>query len=86
MWDGMLRVGKEERFHPTQKPVGVMAWVIEKCPGGPKTILDPFLGSGTTLIAAEQLNRACFGVEILPAYCDVVIERWQELTDKKAAR
>lgn len=47
-------------------------------------IYDPFLGSGTTLIAAEQLNRKCYGLEISPAYCDVIVQRWETLTGKKA--
>ena len=47
-------------------------------------ILDFFLGSGTTLIAAEQLGRKCYGMEISPAYCDVIVQRWENLTGKKA--
>jgi site-specific DNA-methyltransferase (adenine-specific)/modification methylase len=84
MWNGMLRVDREERHHPTQKPVAVIAWVIGLCPGEPKTILDPFLGSGTTLIAAEQLGRTCYGLEISPAYCDVIVKRWEALTGEEA--
>lgn len=73
----------EEKNHPTQKPVKVMAWCIEMLEG---VILDPFLGSGTTLIAAEQLNRKCYGLEISPAYCDVIVQRWETLTGGKATR
>ena len=62
----------EEKRHPTQKPVKVMAWCIEKTEGG---ILDPFLGSGTTMVAAEQLRRKCYGMEIEPKYCAVILER-----------
>jgi DNA modification methylase len=47
-------------------------------------ILDPFLGTGTTLIACEQLNRKCYGMEIDPLYCDVVVKRWENLTGEKA--
>jgi DNA modification methylase len=47
-------------------------------------VYDPFLGSGTTLIAAEQLNRKCYGMEISPQYCDVIVARWEKLTGKKA--
>jgi hypothetical protein len=49
-------------------------------------VYDPFLGSGATLVAAEQLDRACFGLEIEPRYCDVIVERWQNLTGQKATR
>lgn len=49
-------------------------------------VYDPFLGSGTTLVAAEQLNRTCVGLEIDPAYCDVIVERWQNLTGGQARR
>jgi DNA modification methylase len=47
-------------------------------------VYDPFLGSGTTLIAAEQLGRKCYGMEISPQYCDVIVKRWETLTGKKA--
>jgi DNA modification methylase len=49
-------------------------------------IFDPFLGSGTTLIAAEQLGRKCYGMELSPQYCDVIVKRWQTLTGKQAVR
>jgi DNA modification methylase len=48
-------------------------------------VYDPFLGSGTTLAAAELTERVCYGVELDPKYCDVVIQRWQSLSNKKAA-
>ena len=49
-------------------------------------VYEPFAGSGTTLIAAEQLNRRCFAIEIDPAYCDVVVTRWEQLAGGKATR
>ena len=49
-------------------------------------VYDPFLGSGTTLIAAESLNRRCYGMEIEPHYCDVIVRRWEEFTGRKATR
>lgn len=70
--------------HPTSKPVAVFAHGIGAC-AKPKTpIYDPFLGSGTTLVAAEQLGRVCYGMEIAPKYCDVAVERWQIATGKEA--
>lgn len=67
--------------HGTQKPVECMARPIRNHEG--RLIYDPFLGSGTTLIAAEQLGRTCYGMEISPAYCDVIVARWEKLTGKK---
>ena len=67
--------------HPTQKPVELLAWCLKYADG---LVFDPFLGSGSTLIAAEQLDRICYGLEISPEYCDVIVERWQNLTGKKA--
>ena len=71
-------------YHPTQKPVCLAAHALGN--HNAKLILDPFLGSGSTLIAAEQLNRKCYGMEISPAYCDVIVKRWETLTGKKATR
>jgi DNA modification methylase len=84
MWNGMIRKDKEERsIHPTQKPAGVMSWCVGMTDG---IVYDPFLGSGTTLIAAEQLGRKCYGMEISPAYCDVIVKRWEQFTGKQATR
>jgi DNA modification methylase len=69
--------------HPTKKPVELFAWCIEQAKDS-KTVFDPYLGSGTTLIAAEQLGRKCYGMEISPAYCDVIVKRWETLTGRKA--
>jgi DNA modification methylase len=73
---------KSETGHSTQKPIECMARPIQNHEAS--EIYDPFLGSGTTLIAAEQLNRKCYGLEISPAYCDVIVKRWENLTGKKA--
>ena len=70
-------------LHPTQKPVSLIAELIGWTIG---TVYDPFLGSGTTLIAAEQLNRKCYGMEISPQYCDVIVKRWENLTGMVAVR
>jgi len=70
--------------HGTQKPMECMARAIRNHDA--PLIYDPFLGSGTTLIAAEQLGRACYGMEISPAYCDVIVKRWETMTGQKATR
>jgi len=72
------------REHPTMKPIGLFAKMIENSSVVGTLIYDPFLGSGTTLIAAEQLGRKCYGMEISPAYCDVIVHRWEKLTGNKA--
>ena len=69
-------------FHPTQKPVALAFKALTNHDA--KSVLDLFLGSGSTLIAAEQLNRKCYGMEISPQYCDVIVARWEKLTGKKA--
>ena len=86
-WSGAHRASEKgvERRHPTQKPVALLAWVLTEIVGH-GDVFDPFLGSGTTLIAAEQLGRRCCGLEISPAYCDVIVERWENLTGGKAKR
>lgn len=71
--------------HPTMKPVRLIARLIKNSSEPKGLIYDPFLGSGTTLIAAEQLGRKCYGLEISPAYCDVIVNRWQKLTGEQAA-
>ena len=67
------------------KPVGLFSYQMGNNLGPQGLAYDPFLGSGTTLIAAEQLGRKCYGMEISPAYCDVIVLRWEKLTGKKAA-
>jgi DNA modification methylase len=69
-------------FHPTQKPVALAAKALKNHEAA--TVLDMFCGSGSTLIAAEQLGRKCYGMEISPAYCDVIVKRWEDFTGKKA--
>jgi DNA modification methylase len=72
----------EERFgHSTQKPLECMARPIRNHTGD---VYDPFLGSGTTLIAAEQLGRRCYAMEIEPAYCDVIVRRWGRVSGRQA--
>jgi DNA modification methylase len=72
--------------HGTQKPVQCMARPIQNHGSKDDDVYDPFLGSGTTLIAAEQLGRRCYGLEIDPAYCDVIVQRFENFTGRKAER
>jgi len=72
--------------HSTQKPVECMGRPMRHCSKEGDGVADPFLGSGTTLIAAEKLGRRCYGLEIEPTYCDVIVERWQQFTGGKAKR
>ncbi len=70
------------KLHPTQKPVELAAKAIKNHSAG--LIVDLFGGSGSTLIACEQLNRTCYMMELDPVYCDVIIKRWEEFTGQKA--
>lgn len=80
-------IGKEkERYHPTQKPIAIMAKILEDFSMEQDKILDLFGGSGSTLIACEQLNRKCYMMELDPHYCDVIIDRWEKFTGKKAIK
>lgn len=75
---------KRSEEHPTMKPVALVARALTNSSTLKSIVLDPFLGSGTTLIAAEQLGRICYGLELDPGYCDVIVERWENLTGQKA--
>jgi DNA modification methylase len=67
-------------LHPTVKPVAMVADAILDSTARGDIVLDGFLGSGTTLIAAERTGRRCYGLELDPAYADTIIRRWQGLT------
>ena len=78
-WNGMIRKGDKNtegktRFHPTQKPVGLFVDIFKDFDF--KICFDGFVGSGSTLIASEQLDRLCYGQELDPKYCDVIVKRW----------
>jgi DNA modification methylase len=77
---------KANREHPTMKPVALWSQAVNDGSRVGEVVYDPFLGSGTTLIAAEQLGRKCYGLEISPKYCDVIVKRWEQFTGKKAHR
>jgi DNA modification methylase len=82
VWD--IDQPSRNEYHPTQKPMECMARAIRNHDA--PLVYDPFLGSGTTLVASEQLGRTCYGMEISPAYCDVIVKRWETLTGRKATR
>jgi DNA modification methylase len=71
-------------LHPTIKPVAMVADAILDCSVRGDFVLDPFLGSGTTLIASERVGRSCYGMEIDPLYVDTIIRRWQAFTGDNA--
>ena len=90
-WSGLIREGSrdlelETRVHPTQKPVGMLADIIRDFTDDDGIVMDCFGGSGSTLIAAEHVGRTCYCMELSPEYCDIIIERWQNLTGEAAVK
>ena len=86
-WNGMSRSGDRKtelstRVHPTQKPVGLFVKIFDDFDF--KSCFDGFLGSGSTLIAAEKTNKICYGIEMSADYCDVIVKRWQDFTGQQA--
>jgi DNA modification methylase len=82
--DTLILNNQSENLHPNRKPVPLCQRAIRNSSKDNDIIFDGFLGSGTTLIAAAKLNRRCYGLEIEPGYCDVIVKRWEEWTGKKA--
>jgi len=72
--------------HPTSKPVDLIVPMLRNSSKTLEIVLDPFLGSGSTLIAAQQIGRRCFGADIDPRYVDVAVRRWERVTGKEAQR
>ena len=81
---GLSQQDIKTRIHPTQKPIQVITPILDKYSNEENNILDLFGGSGSTLIACEQLNRKCFMMELDPHYVDVIIARWEQFTGQKA--
>lgn len=71
-------------IHPTMKPVGLFGYLIQNSTEHGNIVLDTFGGSGTSIIACEQLNRICYTMELDPRYCDAIIARWEKITGSKA--
>jgi DNA modification methylase len=90
VWDyagvNTMRAGRAEELamHPTVKPVALVADAIKDCSRRGDIVLDPFAGSGTTLIAAEKTGRSARVIEFDPVYCDRIIARFEKLTGKQA--
>ena len=72
------RVRGDDRQHNAAKPLGMLMWLIQNSTDEGEVVCDPFLGSGTTLIAAEQTGRVCYGMEIEPKYVDVIRQRYAD--------
>lgn len=86
-WQGMIRAGEHvDREHPTQKPVQLMQWILTDLVEDARIILDLFVGSGTTLLASEQLGRSCRAVELSPQYVQVALDRWEAFTGQRATK
>ena len=91
MWSGLRREGprKEElaeRVHPTQKPVGLFTQILTDYSKEAQTVLDPYIGSGTTVIACEQLGRHARAIEIEAEYVQVALDRWEAFTGQHAVK
>lgn len=87
LWNGALGTESEDtkrRVHPTQKPLKLLTPIIDEYIKPEMLVVDPFLGSGATLIACEQLGRTCYGCELDPKYCDVILTRWENHTGQTA--
>ena len=79
-WVGFDSIEKgEKRVHPTQKPIDLASWFIKDWSKEQNIIIDLFLGSGVTMVAAHQLNRKCYGMELDPKYCQVIVDRMRKL-------
>ena len=89
LWNGLCRKGEravegKSRVHPTQKPVGLIAEILKDFTKEDDIIIDCFGGSGSTLIACEQIDRICYMIEYEAHYVDVIIKRWETFTGEKA--
>ena len=89
LWKGFFGMENEDtkkRIHPTQKPIKLAKWFLEKFSKENNNIVDLYGGSGSTLICCEQMNRKCFMMEYDAQYIDAIIKRWEDFTGKKAIK
>ena len=89
LWKGIFGLAKEDtksRIHPTQKPTDLAVWFLSRFSVEGSVIADIFLGSGTTMVACQNLNRKCRGIEISPAYCAVILQRMEDAFGIKGVR
>lgn len=85
LWNGFAREGNEKRFnHPTQKPLNIMNWCISQIPTDAETILDSFMGSGTTGVAAIQMGRKFIGIEREESYFNIACKRIEQATKQSS--
>jgi DNA modification methylase len=77
---------QNNKLHPTMKPISLLRRLILNSTRVGDIVYDPFLGSGSTLVACEHTKRKCIGIEIDPDYCQIIIQRWEKLTGGKAVR
>lgn len=76
LWNGMMRAGeKGQNFHPTQKPIALIQWIFSLKWTPPGAVLDPYMGAGSTLVAAKYLGRKAIGIEIEESYCEIAVKR-----------
>ena len=78
LWNGCMKEHPETRFHPTQKPLAIMSWCLERAGAEVTSVLDPFMGSGTTLVAAKLRNLRATGIEREEQYCEIAAKRLEQ--------
>ena len=83
-FDGIKNSKEDGHGHPSSKPVPLIAYLIQQCTQTNGTVLDCFLGSASTLIACEQIDRICYGIELEPKFVDVAVKRYVEFKDGKS--
>ena len=78
LWNGMMRASREDLVHPTQKPEALMRWCLRLRWTPPGAVVDPYMGSGTTIVAAKDVGRRAIGIEIEEKYCEIAVKRLRQ--------